>query len=81
VQLFKGGATNGDIDWVITNHPEPNLSTHDLQAKNAVRWQIEQLHLCRIAPASHFGFFCGLSESPESNYLHQFEPLGFQDNF
>jgi len=81
VQLFKGVATNGDIDWIITNHPEPDLSTHDLQAKNAVRWQIEQLHLCRIAPASHFGFFCGLSESPESNYLHQFEPLGFQDNF
>jgi hypothetical protein len=44
VQHFKGVATNGDIDWVITNHPEPNLSTHDLQAKNAVRWQIEQLH-------------------------------------
>jgi hypothetical protein len=40
VQLFKVVATNGDIDWLVTNH----LTLHDLQAKNAVRWLIEQLH-------------------------------------
>jgi hypothetical protein len=44
LQLFKVVATNGDIDWIITNHPEHELTTHDLQAKNAVRWHIEQLH-------------------------------------
>jgi hypothetical protein len=44
VQLFKVVATNGDIDWMITNHPEHDLTAHDLQAKNAVRWHIEQLH-------------------------------------
>jgi hypothetical protein len=44
VQLFKVVATNGDIDWILTNHPEHELTTHDVQRKNAVRWQIEQLH-------------------------------------
>ena len=44
VQLFKVVATNGDIDWVITNHPERDLTSHHIQLKNAVRWQIEQLH-------------------------------------
>lgn len=44
VQLFKVVATNGDIDWVITNQPERTLTTHDIQHQNAVRWQIEQLH-------------------------------------
>jgi len=44
VQLFKVVATNGDIEWVITNHPEGTFSTSDIQNENAVRWQIEQLH-------------------------------------
>mgnify|MGYP001438341217 CR=1 FL=1 len=44
VQLFKVVATNGDIEWVITNHPEGTFSTSDIQEENAVRWQIEQLH-------------------------------------
>jgi len=43
-QLFKVVALNGDIESVITNHPQPELTTHDVQSKNAVRWQIEQLH-------------------------------------
>ena len=29
VQLFKVVATNGDIEWVITNHPEGTFSTSD----------------------------------------------------
>lgn len=44
VQLFKVVAPNGDIEWVITNHPEGSFTTPDLQDENAVRWQIEQLH-------------------------------------
>ena len=44
VQLFKVVAPNGDIEWVITNHPDGTFRTHDVQHENAVRWQIEQLH-------------------------------------
>jgi SRSO17 transposase len=44
VQLFKVVTSNGDIDWIITNHPAGAMTSHDIQAKNAVRWQIEQLH-------------------------------------
>ena len=43
VQLFKLVAPNGDIEWMITNHPSP-FSKSDIQEENAVRWQIEQLH-------------------------------------
>lgn len=44
VQLFKVVATHGDIEWVITNHPQGTFTTFDIQNENAVRWQIEQLH-------------------------------------
>jgi SRSO17 transposase len=44
VQLFKVVAPNGDIEWVITNHPEGAFTTSDIQDENAGRWQIEQLH-------------------------------------
>ena len=44
VQLFKVVAPNGDIDWMITNHPEGTMTTHAIQDENAGRWQIEQLH-------------------------------------
>src|SRR5690349_21016288 len=44
VQLFKLVATNGDIEWVISNHPPSTFRTSDIQEENAVRWQIEQLH-------------------------------------
>jgi SRSO17 transposase len=43
VQLFKVVAPDGDIDWMITNHPD-SLSTQDIQDENARRWQIEQFH-------------------------------------
>ncbi len=45
VRLFKIVATNGDIEWVITNGDRPGEATmHRVQEENAVRWQIEQLH-------------------------------------
>ena len=44
VQLFKVVAPNGDIDWVITNHPEGTFTPRDVQEANAGRWPIEQLH-------------------------------------
>ena len=43
VQLFKLVATNGDIDWVITNCPE-KISAALVQKENKVRWDIETMH-------------------------------------
>jgi hypothetical protein len=43
VQLFKMVATNGDIEWVITNDLAcTNVDV--VEQKNDVRWQVEQLH-------------------------------------
>jgi hypothetical protein len=44
VQLFKVVATNGNIDWVITNCPDETLTTQVAQEASDVRWQIEELH-------------------------------------
>ncbi len=44
VQLFKLVATNGDIDWVITNSSAETLTAQVAQDANDVRWQIEELH-------------------------------------
>jgi hypothetical protein len=44
VRLFKLVATNGDIDWVITNGSEETLTTQVAQNANDVRWQVEDLH-------------------------------------
>lgn len=44
VQLFKLVATNGDIDWVITNCSEETLTAQVVQDANDVRWQVEELH-------------------------------------
>jgi SRSO17 transposase len=44
VQLFKVVAPNGDIEWVITNHPPRTFTTAAIQDENARRWLIEQLH-------------------------------------
>ena len=43
VQLFKVVAPNGDIDWIITNHPDP-IATQAVQDQNARRAQVEQFH-------------------------------------
>lgn len=44
VQLFKVVATNGDIEWVITNRAPSFINTPVVQNENKVRWFIEQLH-------------------------------------
>lgn len=44
VRLFKVIATNGDIDWVITNSPDETLTTQAAQDVSDVRWQVEELH-------------------------------------
>ena len=44
VRLFKVVATNGDIDWVITNSPDETLTTQAAQDMSDVRWQVEELH-------------------------------------
>lgn len=43
VQLFKLVATNGDIEWAITNRQD-DVDVHFVQDGLKVRWQIEQLH-------------------------------------
>lgn len=49
VLLFKIVATNGDIDWVVTNRAtedtdQSSFTADAVQQQNAVRWQIEQMH-------------------------------------
>ena len=44
VRLFKVVATDGDIDWVITNCPDEALTTQVAQEASDVRWQVEELH-------------------------------------
>lgn len=70
VQLFKGVATNGDIDWVITNRAPRSMDTPVVQNENQRRWMIERLHRelkqltgiekcqCRKQRAQRNHFFC-----------------------
>jgi hypothetical protein len=44
VRLFKVVATNGDIDWVITNSSDETLTMQVAQDVSDVRWQVEELH-------------------------------------
>lgn len=44
VRLFKVVASNGDIDWVITNDLDETTTTQVAQEANEVRWQVEELH-------------------------------------
>ena len=44
VQLFKVVATNGDIEWVITNRAPGSIQTQVVQEENQMRWCIERLH-------------------------------------
>lgn len=43
LRLFKVVATNGDIEWVITNDLPQDL-VQVIKADNDLRWQIEQMH-------------------------------------
>ena len=44
VKLFKLVATNGNIDWVVTNNLDSAVTTHVAQEANDVRWEVEQFH-------------------------------------
>ena len=44
VRLFKVVATNGDIDWIITNDFSSTMTTQVVQDADDLSWQIEQLH-------------------------------------
>lgn len=44
VKLFKIVATNGDIVWLITNDPNPNLTKETARSHQDVRWDVECLH-------------------------------------
>jgi len=43
LQLFKVVAPNGDIDRVVTNHPD-HVTSEVVQKKNDIRWKIEEMH-------------------------------------
>lgn len=44
VRLFKLVATNGDIDWTITNRLDETVTPQVAQDANDLRWQVEELH-------------------------------------
>jgi len=44
VKLFKLVATNGDIDWIITNDLDSTSTAQVAQEANDVRWEVEQFH-------------------------------------
>lgn len=44
VKLFKIVATNGSIDWVITNDLNYDTDMNVASAKNQNRWQVEEFH-------------------------------------
>jgi Transposase DDE domain len=44
VRLFKIVTKNGDIDWVITNDPTPDLTRSIVRGRNDVRWDVECFH-------------------------------------
>ena len=44
MKLFKLVATNGDIDWVITNDLAETVTTLVAQEANDLRWQVEEFH-------------------------------------
>lgn len=44
ITRFKMVAKNGDIDWVITNEADSDLTIDIARSRNAVRWNIECFH-------------------------------------
>ena len=44
VKLFKLVATNGDIEWVITNHLAAHMTREMVIDALQVRWQVEEFH-------------------------------------
>lgn len=70
VKLFKLVAATGDIDRVITNQPDPDLTAEVVAQTQTTRWQIEEFHRsfkqltgaercqCRRARAQRNHFAC-----------------------
>ena len=50
VRLFKLVATDGSIDWLITNELDDTVTAQVAEVTNDVRWQVEALHRGREAP-------------------------------
>ena len=44
VKLFKLVATNGDIEWVVTNHLAAHMTREMVIDAVQVRWQVEEFH-------------------------------------
>ena len=44
VRLFKLVASNGDIEWVVTNNFAFTLTQQLVEATTRVRWQVEEFH-------------------------------------
>jgi len=44
VKLFKIVATDGDIEWVITNDPAKDLTIAIVRSRKDVRWDVECFH-------------------------------------
>lgn len=44
VKLFKLVATNGDIEWVVTNHLAAHMTREMVMEAVQVRWQVEEFH-------------------------------------
>lgn len=44
VRLFKLVASNGDIDWAVTNRLDETMTAQVAQDASDVRWQVEELH-------------------------------------
>ncbi|MBO3272266.1 IS701 family transposase [Hymenobacter defluvii] len=44
VKLFKLVATNGDIEWVVTNHLAAHMTREMVLDAVQVRWQVEEFH-------------------------------------
>ncbi len=44
VRLFKLVATDGSIDWLITNELDDTVTAQVAHEANDVRWQVEELH-------------------------------------
>ena len=44
VKLFKLVATNGNVDWIITNDLDETVITQVAQEANDLRWQVEEFH-------------------------------------
>jgi hypothetical protein len=44
VRLFKLVATDGSIDWLITNELDETITAQVAEVANDLRWQVEELH-------------------------------------